>query len=265
MPFALRRASRSIVPSGRRSRSICYALLTAPVAFALLEADASEDGLASPTVILEAIRRNAGLIDLFCQAGQIALPAEYPPLVAYLEEVVHEVTAPTKHRVFHPKVWAIRFRSPDGESCYRLLCLSRNLTFDRSWDTILALGRACRRDARGRSRPGIGLLSKFVGSLPRLAVAAVRKPREPRLFASSQTSSSPLSSSCREVSTGFVSGPLGIRGSPGVALCGGGLDAQPPARGLSLSERQAARHGYMRPELVTCLSRAARRCDASSR
>ena len=86
------------------------ALLTAPVAFALLETDASEDGLASRTVILEAIRRNASAIDLFCQAGQIALPTDYPPLAAYLEEVVHEVAVPAKHRIFHPKVWALRYR-----------------------------------------------------------------------------------------------------------------------------------------------------------
>lgn len=152
------------------------ALLTAPVAFALLETDASEDGLASPSVILEAIRRNAGVIDLFCQAGQIALPADYPPLAAYLEEVVHEVAVPTKHRIFHPKVWAIRYRSPEAELRYRLLCLSRNLTFDRSWDTILSLDGTPVRRSRPltqRNRP----LSKFVDSLPRLAVTAVEKPR----------------------------------------------------------------------------------------
>ena len=61
------------------------------MAFALLDAEATEDGLASPTSILEAIRRNASRIDVFCQAGQIALPADYRPLVAYVEEVVHEV------------------------------------------------------------------------------------------------------------------------------------------------------------------------------
>ena len=51
-----------------------HALLTAPLAFALFDTEATEDGLASPTSILEALRRNASLIDVFCQAGQIALP-----------------------------------------------------------------------------------------------------------------------------------------------------------------------------------------------
>ena len=53
-------------------------------------------------------------MDVFCQAGQIAVPAEYEPLVAYVEEVVHEVTVAAKGRVFHPKVWVMRFRSPCG-------------------------------------------------------------------------------------------------------------------------------------------------------
>jgi hypothetical protein len=153
-----------------------YALLTAPVAFALLEADGDEDRLASPTTILEAIRRNAGLIDVFCQAGQIALPAEYRPLVAYVEEVVHEVTASAKGRVFHPKVWVIRFGSRTGERCYRLLCLSRNLTFDHSWDTVLCLDGTPARRSRAlasRNRP----LFKFVDSLPRLAVRGLDQSR----------------------------------------------------------------------------------------
>ena len=136
------------------------ALLTAPVAFALLEAEREEDGLGA-TVILEAIRRNATRIDVFCQAGQIAMPERYRPLLAYVEEVVHEVTPETEGRVFHPKLWVIRFQSADGERCYRVLCLSRNLTFDRSWDTVLRLeGRPARRSRTltARNRP----LAKFV-------------------------------------------------------------------------------------------------------
>jgi hypothetical protein len=41
--------------------------------------------------------------------------------------------------VFHPKVWVLRFLAQDGVVRYRILCLSRNLTFDRCWDTVVAL------------------------------------------------------------------------------------------------------------------------------
>jgi hypothetical protein len=152
-----------------------HALLTAPVAFALLEAEQEDEGL-GPTVILEAIRRNASRIDLFCQTGQIAVPAQYRPLLAYIEEVVHEVKPAARGRVFHPKLWVIRFRSADGELCYRLLCLSRNLTFDRSWDTMLRLeGSPARRtrELTTRNRP----LARFVESLPGLAIGSVENTR----------------------------------------------------------------------------------------
>jgi hypothetical protein len=151
------------------------ALLTAPVAFALFEAQEADDAQ-SATVLLEAIRRSASRIDVFCQAGQIAIPRDYPPLVAYAEDVVHEVTPEVKARVFHPKVWVIRFRSAEGELSYRLLCLSRNLTFDRSWDTVLRLdGSPARRSGKltTRNRP----LAKFVNALPALTVRKLDEVR----------------------------------------------------------------------------------------
>jgi hypothetical protein len=187
-----------------------YALLTAPVAFALLEADSSEDGVSAPTAILEAIRRNADVIDVFCQAGQIALPS-YRPLVAYVENVVHEVRAKRKGCVFHPKLWVIRFRAPSGERCYRLLCLSRNLTFDRSWDTVLRLDGATARRSAGlaaRNRP----LSRFVDALPGMA-----RDIDAGTLAEIRTLAAELLAVEFELPKGFYElrfWPLGIRGLP---------------------------------------------------
>jgi hypothetical protein len=68
-------------------------------------------------------------------------------------------------RVFHPKVWVLRFSGADGERRYRMLCLTRNLTFARSWDTILALeGREAPRAVRN-GKP----LGDFIRALPDLA------------------------------------------------------------------------------------------------
>ena len=55
---------------------------------------------------------------------------------------------------------------------YRVLCLSRNLTFNRSWDTILAFdGKLTDRTrAIGESKP----LAEFVEALPQLAIAPLR-------------------------------------------------------------------------------------------
>jgi hypothetical protein len=66
----------------------------------------------------------------------------------------------------------LRFVRPEDEQVrYRVLCLSRNLTFDRCWDTMLTLEGDLRdrSNAISESVP----LADFVGTLPGLAVRAV--------------------------------------------------------------------------------------------
>ena len=82
-----------------------------------------------------------------------------------------EVKAPRQNGVFHPKVWLLRYVTPNEPPFYRLLCLTRNLTFDRSWDLMLRLeGQVTenRKRAYGPNNP----LGDFVQALPTLAVAA---------------------------------------------------------------------------------------------
>lgn len=79
---------------------------------------------------------------------------------------------PSGKGVFHPKVWVLRFITNDGPVIYRVVYLSRNLTFDRSWDTMLTLEVELdnsRKNAFSRNRP----LADFVASLPGLAVRPV--------------------------------------------------------------------------------------------
>ena len=149
------------------------ALLIAPVAFALFDlerddsAGAEEGALRiDPITLLEAVRRHADRIDLFCQAGEIRLPPKYQPILTQLEDSIHPVSAP-QGGIFHPKVWAIRFTDPDtGASHHRVLCMSRNLTFDRSWDVILQLEEEADGERSGRA----GELARFVEALPQMAV-----------------------------------------------------------------------------------------------
>jgi hypothetical protein len=116
------------------------AMLTAPIAFALHEATASdpEEGGTEPVGLLEAIRRHAERITLFCQAGQIAVPRQRRTVFAWLEDAVVEVVPPRPHGLFHPKVWLVRYlAADDDQQVLRVLCATRNLTFDTSWDTLL--------------------------------------------------------------------------------------------------------------------------------
>jgi len=148
------------------------ALLAAPLAFAAF--DGGLEGCAphdDSLALLEAVRRNAGHVSLFCQAGRIALPGKYRSLLTYLERSVVEVVPPRAEFAFHPKVWLVRYRGAEDSLTYRLLCLTRNLTFDRSWDTVLSLeGELARRNnAFAVNHP----LGDFIAALPRLAVRDV--------------------------------------------------------------------------------------------
>jgi hypothetical protein len=151
------------------------AMLVAPLAFTLFDWE-NKDGriVASPFALLESLRRHASHITLFCQAGEIQVPARHRQLFGYLERSVVEVRPPTEARVFHPKMWLLRLipatnvPSADWPVLYRLLCPSRNLTFDRSWDTMLVLEGRYR--ARSRRNEFNAPLAEFLRRLPELAV-----------------------------------------------------------------------------------------------
>jgi len=150
------------------------ALLLAPLAFTLFGwQDSSNATGADPLALLQAVRSYAERIHIFCQAGQIAIPRPNQLLLAYLERSVFEVVAPDRRGIFHPKVWVLRFTPIQSGAAvsYRLLCLSRNVTFDRSWDTALVVdGQVIDR------RYGFSVnnsLAEFMEALPGMAVRPV--------------------------------------------------------------------------------------------
>ena len=111
-------------------------LLLAPLSMAAYEQ--GEGGLegAAPHELLEAIRRYAERTTVFCQAGGIHVPTTYSKLTVFAEDSILEV-APPAGRVFHPKIWVLRYINAADDLTHRFVCMSRNLTGDRSWDTVL--------------------------------------------------------------------------------------------------------------------------------
>lgn len=87
----------------------------------------------SPIYMLEALRKVTDKMLVFCEAGQIKAPVTQNKLFPFLENSVVMINA-KKDRSFHPKVWIIKYENDNRESLFRVLVLSRNLTFDRSWD-----------------------------------------------------------------------------------------------------------------------------------
>lgn len=152
--------------------------LMLPLSFAFFDWEQPDGELVGdPLALLEALRRYGDRFTVFCQSGQIRLPQKkYDPLVTFLEPCIYDVECPDRTGVFHPKVWALRFLAEDGAVRYRVLCLSRNLTFDRCWDTAVALDGELtdRTNAIAANHP----LANFIASLPGLA--RHRLPRERR-------------------------------------------------------------------------------------
>jgi hypothetical protein len=103
------------------------------------------------------------------------LPSKYPPLVTFLEPCIYDVEPPDREGVFHPKLWALRFVAEDGAIRYRVLCLSRNLTFDRCWDTVVALDGELtdRSNAIAANHP----LGDLVEALPVMAQRPIPRAR----------------------------------------------------------------------------------------
>lgn len=148
-------------------------LLEAPVYLALMAADGQTDP--DPLAVLEAIRRYSKRITVYVQRGRIQVPqiAKPNPLFGFLEDMVVEVTAPGGG-VFHPKVWAIRFVSPDqSNAMYRLAVLTRNMTTDQSWDLLLQLEGSIAGRKSQLNKP----LAHFFDMLPGLATGSVEAGR----------------------------------------------------------------------------------------
>lgn len=104
----------------------------------------------NPICLLEAMLQTADKVSLFCQQGRIQPPGKYTPLHALLDKCVFpvNVTRGEQSRSFHPKCWLLHFTpvSEEGEGKedgkedrYRFIVLSRNLTWDRSWDVAFSL------------------------------------------------------------------------------------------------------------------------------
>jgi hypothetical protein len=119
-------------------------LLAVPIALCFndtLDGDIKGEKLA----LLEAIGQLKGKLKVFYQKGNIAYPPKYNRLYTLLEPCLHPVIPDGgEFSSFHPKLWLLRFVESDtperkAHVIYRLIVLSRNLSFDRSWDVALSL------------------------------------------------------------------------------------------------------------------------------
>ena len=101
------------------------------------DSEFSESIMNNPVILLNAFQKVSDRILVFSEPGQIHLPNKITKLDFLLEKMVVPVLLEkdgNRYPAFHPKIWVLRYINIDGEYLYRLLVLSRNLTFDRNWD-----------------------------------------------------------------------------------------------------------------------------------
>lgn len=144
------------------------ALLMAPLAFALFDVDAGNAD-ADPIALLATIKSYADKMAIYTDGAHICAPAKERPLMQLLESTIRVVHQP--NGAFHPKLWVLRYTTPDNERRHRVLVLSRNLTFDRSWDTLLRLDE----DPDGAAGENALELAGFLRELDRRAPSSVTR------------------------------------------------------------------------------------------
>lgn len=151
--------------------------LTIPLSFASRNL-ADHDDLG----IIAALAQYTDRISIFTQAGEIRAGVR-SDLLTLLEDVVHPVHPP--RGIFHPKVWLLEYAA-GVKRTFRFLCLSRNLTEDRSWDLSVRLdGTPAQEEHVSAARELNQPLVDFLHHLPTLVIhpLAVKRARSIAEFA----------------------------------------------------------------------------------
>lgn len=113
----------------------------------------------NPLNLLAALLKVTDKTLIFCDATQIKSPPPKIKLLATLEKSLIPVSIPPRDGVtgfpsFHPKCWILQFENlKTKERKYRFITLSRNLTFDRSWDVSVALAGDESGDNQEKTEP----------------------------------------------------------------------------------------------------------------
>lgn len=107
---------------------------------------------------------------------------------------------PPPGRTFHPKFWVLRFVDSEGRYRHRFVCLSRNLTRDQSWDTVLVF------DEDETDAPALdpGPLCDFLADVLAMSLREVGEQREASLAELIET----LAASHLRVPKPFTAGTL---------------------------------------------------------
>lgn len=185
------------------------------VAIALgLKENLDSNLLQNPICMLNAIEKVSRKLIVFCEAGQIKANTNASALMLLLEKIVVPVTLPKRRNrngypAFHPKTWLLRYVDPDGDLRYRFVVLSRNLTFDRSWDISISLDSTEELDQTDATEPIISFLN-FLRNQIGNDVQDFRKKRSTLKELSESLREVSFALNSQEFGEDFMIMPLGI-------------------------------------------------------
>lgn len=133
-----------------------------------------------PMSMLHALQKVSDKLVLFCEAGQIKVPSKPTALSILLEKMVVEVALPKDRQLggypaFHPKTWILSFVNRDGDKKYRFVVMSRNLTFDRSWDISFAMDSSENVIQKEKTKPICDFLDYLAGNVHNTSMNAGKK------------------------------------------------------------------------------------------
>ena len=157
------------------------ALVGACIALGLAE-ETDSDLMKNPVCLLEALRATGDKVALFCEGGQIHLPGNVTSLYILLEKMVFPVTTAkrkgvAKYPSFHPKFWLIRYVDEKNNYLYRVVVLSRNLTFDRSWDVTFCMDGKKKSTETAKNNPVGDFITYLIKQLPETDYATEKQKK----------------------------------------------------------------------------------------
>ena len=134
----------------------------------------------NPIGMLNALQKVSDKIIIFSEAGQIKLPNTHSSLCLLLEKMIVPVALPkargmSHYPAFHPKTWLLDYVNSDGEHSYRFIVMSRNLTFDRSWDISIVLNSSTAVRQVKKTKPIIDFIEYLRGHIKNTTQMAGKK------------------------------------------------------------------------------------------
>ena len=119
------------------------ALLAITVALSFNDTLESDELHGEKVIFLESLSKLENKLRVFYQQGNISLPREFNYLFSLLEPCLIPMLPDEQNSAFHPKVWLLRYVKVSdikGPSIrYKLIVMTRNLTYDKSWDLAASL------------------------------------------------------------------------------------------------------------------------------